>query len=273
MIKVIAFDVDGTLTCSNNELNPFLHQKILGLMDQGIHVVLCTGRPYEDLKAFQNKNDFYTHAIILNGAVMLDPDQNMHNFKYMDQTIAQNVCQVLQSLDLPFVCYTETKNIEYSCSKMSYGDVMLMRLGQDSDLHDLLNSFTLVDDQFKYEKIFKIETVFEDLSTIDQAREALETIEGIHVVSSMNFNLEITLSKTNKGKSLLEYVESLGFDQSNVLVFGDSENDRTMFELFPHCVFVANEENDFDYPAQYRCKSCQENGIYEFLEQNQSLFE
>lgn len=273
MIKVLAFDVDGTLTCSNNELNPLLHQKIDELIAKGIHVVLSTGRPYEDLKTFQNKNDFYTDAIILNGAVMLDPRQKLYNFKYMDQSIAKNVCQVLQSLDLPFICYTETCNIEYPCSKMSYGDVMLMYLGQDSDIRDLLDSFVRVDDQFDHEKIFKIETVFEDLNAIDQARKALEKIEGIHVVSSMNFNLEITLAKTNKGKSLFEHIESLGYDKSEVLVFGDSENDRSMFELFPHCVFVENEENNFDYPSLYRCKSCRDNGIFEFLEQNQSLFE
>lgn len=273
MIKVLAFDVDGTLTCANNELDPSLHKQLNELSQRGIHIVLCTGRPFEDLKAFQTKNDFYLPAIILNGAVMLDPAQKMYNFKYMDQTTAKNVCEVLRSLDLPFICYTEANNIEYPCSKMRYGDVMLMQLGQESDLRDLLDSFVLVDDQFDHEKIFKIETVFEDLNKIDQTRKALEKIDGIHVVSSMNFNLEITLSKTSKGQSLLEYIESLGYDQSDVLIFGDSENDRSMFELFEHSVLVENEENEFDYPSRYRCKSCRENGVFEFLKQNLSLFE
>lgn len=273
MIKVLAFDVDGTLSCANNEINRSLHDHLNELRKQGIHIVLCTGRPYEDLRAFQANNDFYTPAILLNGAVISDLDQGMHKVQYLDQTIAKNVCEVLQGLDLPFLCYTEANNIEYPCSQMRYGDVLLMRLGQERYLIEFINSFVLVGDQFDYEKIFKIKTVFEDLNKIDQARKELEKIDGIHVVSSMNFNLEITSSKTNKGKSLLEYIESLGYSQSDVMIFGDSENDRSMFELFEHSVLVANEKNQFDYPSQYRCKSCRENGVFEFLKQNQSLFE
>lgn len=273
MIKVLAFDVDGTLTCANNELDPSLRQKLVVLSKKGMHIVLSTGRPYEDLKAFQNKNGFYTHAIMLNGAVMLDPDQNLYNFKYMDQMIAKQVCQVLEHLDLPFICYTKENNIEYPCSKMSYGNVMLMRLGQNSDIRNLLDSFVLIDDQFDHEHVFKIETVFEDLTEIEKARKALETITGIHVVSSMNFNLEITLSSVSKGQSLLEHIESLGYDESEVLVFGDSENDRSMFERFTHCVLVENEENDFEYPSLYKCNSCKDNGVFDFLEQNSYLFE
>ena len=50
------------------------------------------------------------------------------------------------------------------------------------------------------------------------------------------------------------------------MVFGDSENDRSMLEVFKHSVLVKNPNNDFKVNTKYIARSCQEDGVAEFLE-------
>lgn len=266
MIKVLAFDIDGTLSYKANSITPTLRNELNRLQEEGFRIILATGRPYEDLLTFQRKNDFYTEAILLNGAAIIDQKQKLGFFQYIDQRIVKSVCEVLRGFDVPFVCFTSKGNFEYICSRMRYGDVMKKYLGDESELKDLIDSFVFVDKQvFNYEEVFKIEIMFENLHEIGKVKDALSKIKQIQVVSSMNFNLEITSSSTNKGKILKNYIESLGYQEDEVMIFGDSENDRSMFELFSNSVLVENPENDFSCSHKYKALPCKEDGVAIFL--------
>lgn len=54
--------------------------------------------------------------------------------------------------------------------------------------------------------------------------------------------LDILAKGTNKGKTLLKLIEHLGFDQSKVLVAGDTMNDHSLFETGLNGVVLANAE-------------------------------
>lgn len=62
--------------------------------------------------------------------------------------------------------------------------------------------------------------MFEDISLVDQVREALKAVSGIDVVSSMNFNLEITPDYINKASALQEYVRYEEINEDEVMVLG-----------------------------------------------------
>lgn len=267
MIKVLAFDVDGTLTHANNEMSPTLNEMLHVLMKRGLKILLVTGRPYEDLKPFQEKNHFFTPAIVLNGAVMMNEKHEIQMCKYMNKTIVKKVAETLQAADLPFVCYTKKGNIEYTCSKKSYGELLKYYLDDEDEIQSLIDSFHFVDASFDHDEVFKLEVLFEDLSRIQEIKEKLKEIQGIHVTTSMNFNLEITALDTTKGAVLSEYIQMQGYHQDEVMIFGDSENDITLFELFENTVFVENPKNHFHPSSKYRALSSEEDGVYLFLKE------
>lgn len=268
MIKMLAFDVDGTITAGNNEITPRLRAIFDQLEKKGLKLVLATGRPYEDLYPLKKKNDFFPATVLLNGAMVRDEKDNKIFAHYMSSDLVEAVCKILQQFDVPFVCFTKDKNVVYQNSKQTYGQVLGLYLpDSELEMHGLIDSLVSVEKtDFNYEETLKIEALFEDMSLVDQAREALKDVTGIDVVSSMNFNLEITPDYINKANALQEYVKYEDINEDEVMVFGDSENDRSMLEAFKYSVLVKNPNNDFKVNTKYIARSCQEDGVAEFLE-------
>ena len=240
MIKMLAFDVDGTITAGNNEITPKLRAIFDQLEKKGLKLVLATGRPYEDLYPLKKKNDFFPATVLLNGAMVRDEKDNKIFAHYMSIDLVEAVCKILQQFDVPFVCFTKDKNVVYQSSKQTYGQVLGIYLpDSELEMHGLIDSLVSVEET---------------------------DVTGIDVVSSMNFNLEITPDYINKASALQEYVKYEDINEDEVLVFGDSENDRSMLEAFKHSVLVKNPNNDFKVNTKYIARSCQEDGVAEFLE-------
>ena len=55
MIKLIALDTDGTLLNSKNKILPSTKAAIRKALDQGVKVVLCSGRPIAGLAHFMKE--------------------------------------------------------------------------------------------------------------------------------------------------------------------------------------------------------------------------
>ena len=66
MIKMLAFDVDGTITAGNNEITPRLRAIFDQLEKKGVKLVLATGRPIRRLYPLKKKNDFFPATVLLN---------------------------------------------------------------------------------------------------------------------------------------------------------------------------------------------------------------
>lgn len=103
----------------------------------------------------------------------------------------------------------------------------------------------------------------------------LKEIEGkiqknpnLAVASSFANNLEITDAKAQKGPVLKEYIESLGYTMDEVMVFGDSMNDYSMFSMdFGATVAMENADERIKAVAKYVTKSNIEDGVAYTIEQ------
>ena len=80
----------------------------------------------------------------------------------------------------------------------------------------------------------------EDMLAITQSLAKLD----VHVVYSSDLHLDVLPNGVNKGLAARFLAERLGIPDSNVVVCGDSGNDRALFEEgFPGIV-VGNAQND-----------------------------
>ena len=52
MIKLIAIDMDGTLLDPSHEITPRVRASVIAAREQGIRIVLATGRPYSGVKPY-----------------------------------------------------------------------------------------------------------------------------------------------------------------------------------------------------------------------------
>ncbi len=79
-------------------------------------------------------------------------------------------------------------------------------------------------------------------------------------------DIEVTVKGVNKGNALLAYCRKLGISKEEVIVFGDSENDLSMFRVFPHSYAMANSEEETKRKAAHVALSNEEDGVAAVIE-------
>ena len=125
----------------------------------------------------------------------------------------------------------------------------------------------IFDAQIKTQKIFIFS---EEQNKLKNIKEFLKKRQDITVTSSAPWNIEITDRQANKGAMLEQIAEYYGWSKEEVLVFGDGNNDISMFEKFPHSRAMGNaveslkknaekviESNRDDAVAQEVCRLLQ----------------
>lgn len=266
MIKLLAFDVDGTLTTTSNEMSDVLKQTLSIIQQKGIEIILASGRPLVDLRAFLVKNDLQFPAVILNGAAILTKEKEIRNCHCLKEETVNKICTILQENDIPFVCYGKHQSVDFPSTALSFANMMEKYLEDDESLDDLFVSYSAYDeDSFQTDHVLKIEAGIEDPDKMKQIRQLLSVFDDIHMVSSMTFNLEITSHHADKGKALFNYMEERGYEKEEVMVFGDSENDIAMFQQFPNSVLVENQKDGIAYQTAYTTGPCEDDGVARFL--------
>ena len=78
--------------------------------------------------------------------------------------------------------------------------------------------------------IEKLRLTFGDPMLQEKIREALMDMGGLKIVYGASYNIELNTSTGNKGHALMRFAEQIGLTMSQVMAFGDSENDLTMLE-------------------------------------------
>ncbi|WP_373755851.1 HAD family hydrolase, partial [Jeotgalibaca porci] len=77
MIKLVAIDIDGTLVNEEKIMTAKVKEAIHAAMDQGVKIVLCTGRPIMGIKPYLDELGIYKEddfVISQNGAVITRTD-------------------------------------------------------------------------------------------------------------------------------------------------------------------------------------------------------
>ncbi len=85
--------------------------------------------------------------------------------------------------------------------------------------------------------------------------------KGITVTSSSVHNIEITSEAASKGKMLKKAAEFFKVSEEDVVVFGDGENDESMFWEFGHSRAVKNAVPNICFLAEKIIDSNRNNGV------------
>ena len=73
--------------------------------------------------------------------------------------------------------------------------------------------------------------------------------------------MEITGKDADKGNMLKTAIEYYGIDKDELLVFGDGENDRVMFESFPHSRAMGNASDELKKIAEKVIETNKNSGV------------
>lgn len=259
-IECCVCDLDGTLLNSAMILSGSSISAIRQLQNNGIMVVLATGRNDLYVKDIAHQLGISTPIISCNGGLVR----------------WQNTGEVLYSKHIPSPA--DRKIIEYCLAKdydftVSSYDCMYYQKNSERvnvfhqynakvqskfrvPLKELVDAETLPLGQLLKLFIWKL-----NASQIAEFSQLHNHDGALTLVSSEKNGFDIMAQDTSKGRALQFLAEKYSINLAKTVVFGDNYNDISMMELVGHPIAVANAEKAVKQAAAYVTLSNNEDGV------------
>lgn len=261
-IRMIAFDMDGTVLYDGDEISDKLQGILKRAIDQGIYVVPCTGRGLCEMPRTVKALGI-THSATANGALIRDERQ--------DQVLHTNLIPWEMAAEI----YHELKKIDAFVTV--HIDGLVYFKGDDEqyvrDLYHLCEyipvHLTMDAEALVREKQRDLEKVYARSHTEEEHRQIMEVISGRYPLfysSSAVGNMEFSALDCSKGTALQWLCDHLGVDPSQVVAFGDGENDKEMLRFAGIGVAMDNGNALCKEAADVVIGTCSEDAVADYLE-------
>lgn len=258
MYKLIALDMDGTLLNSQKLISPRTKQAIEQARQQGIKVVLASGRPIdgmrdklEELKLTTNDD----YVLYYNGSMVANvgTGEIIHQ-QIIDGKAAKRIALLAQQWGLNTHAFSQI-----------YG-LITPKISQYTELEANINGLNVTEMDFQQladdHPIIKAMIVGEP-AKLSQAIEQLpiQWRQEFTVVQSAPFFLEFLNTASNKGIGVQAIAEHLGIQANEVICMGDAENDHHMLHYAGLGIAMENAMEETKRIADHITLSNDQDGV------------
>ena len=228
--RIFAFDMDGTILNSKDQIMPETIDALKVLRKEGHHTIIVTGRPYEDImRSISEHKDLFDFFVANNGTYFADGEENFFYDSELDKGILADMIE------------QGTKN---NCFIAIHGSKGAVR----SQLREFNGSFEDKD----YEEFAKFRNEFISREELEKfaadnrlmqmsLRSDAKTIANlepyfadkysdkvdVHIANDVY--LDINPLNVDKFKGIQKVMKHAGW-KGDVIAFGDSGNDLHMLE-------------------------------------------
>lgn len=261
MIKMIALDLDNTLLNSEKEISARNERVLKALHDRGTHVVLCTGRPinaiwpYIEQLGLTQPDDF---TITFNGGLVINNVTKEHMFELgMAKQDLQPLFDFVKEEHLPLDVLDFAKVYELSDQPGSIYRTVLKHIEfQNTPMADLPDTtFSKAVMAIPAERLSKV-----------IAHLPAELKERYHAVQSQEMIMEFLPKRVDKHVGLKALLDHFGDDFSNLMAFGDADNDLGMIKAAGQGIVMANGLPEVKAAATALTDSNDDDGVATYCE-------
>lgn len=261
-IKVIFVDIDRTLTDNNKQVTKDNSAAIKEAVENGIKVVLCSGRgTYFAVKKSKDANAS-NYVILNNGAQIYDYEKEESIFEDpIPSNIVFKLIKKLSEEDIEYILNTPT---------FRYGSP---KLDRRLDVRDktLLNI-----EQVKEEKILQVVGETKDFDSMDKLIKVVESFPELKISNLSRSYLEgkrdekryyadINLNTVNKGVGINKFLEFFNLTKEQSVCFGDYINDLDMFDACGTKVAMENGCDEVKQKADFVTLTNEESGVAYYI--------
>lgn len=254
MVKVIFFDIDGTLFSHKQKRIP---QSTIDALDalkkKSIKRVIASGRHKQELLSMGfNYSDFDAY-ILMNGQIILDNKFNVISGNPVIGESKEILVKLFNEKEVPIQLNDEDKLY------INFINDVVIKAQEDIN--------TPLQDILEYDgKDIYLSTVFsKDIS------EVKKKLPDCSFTSWNNFASDIVSKGSSKSKAIEEYIKMNNIDVSETMAFGDGENDMEMISFVQTGVAMGNAINKLKEIADDVCKDIDEDGIANYLKEKKII--
>ncbi len=223
-MKLIVTDLDGTLLTNDKKITDYTRESLKNFYNQGIEIVIATGRGYFSTKDIKNTIGIPMFMICNNGANIYDKNEKIIHSTKISKEIVKELVKDFEKFKVDYRIFY---GINYYYPK--YGVVDIKRSEYKGSVIQDIN------DCEDSEKILVVESnreLFEKFK--DYAVKKYGDI--LEVVASSHDCLDFNAKGCNKKEGLVKVLEHYNISSDDIIAFGDSENDYKMLKYVGHGV-------------------------------------
>ncbi len=257
--KLVVCDLDGTLLNSAEEISQENKKAVNMLKDAGIEFAIATGRHDLIAAKYIYDLDIKTPLIACNGALIKDVRRKRVLYeKLIPSDIAARVINYCKTNYFDYLVYTPDA-IYYSEDSQRVNVVMNYNKSVKEELR--AKTYKIRDLDISRDKIIKILIASQEDKIIEKLDNDINQDNSLTIVSSGNGLIDIMRSGASKGNALLILCDKLGILPKETVVFGDSHNDISMFEVAGLAIAPENAEEEVKKAADYVTLSNDMSGV------------
>ena len=263
--KLVAMDVDGTLTNSDGKIPEENKKVIKHLNEKGVRFVISTGRNDVEIARLAYELGIEPLIIGCNGATVRNlSTHETYVYKYMSTTALENLFSVayenkismrLTSLDYLYLTFPE---FDFFDSKRERRPSTYERTMIAENVYNVIDNY----EQFSAynDKIIKA-VVINNHEKVLLFQEMAKKIPGLTGFRSSLTCLDVINEHASKGTALKTLAEKLKIAQNEVIAIGDGENDIPMLEYAGMAISMENGEEAVKDAADFITKTHDEAGL------------
>lgn len=261
-------DLDGTLMQNDKSLSEYTINVLNGLIDEGMNITYATARTFSSAWKITKDIHFSLPVITRNGTVLanqaLKTETEILSFSDREIAMLKELLQDTVSHSGFVTAYFDNEMTKrYRSDNLSAGmknyildhtdDKRMNALACDEDLFDgVVTYVTIIDTKEILAPIYDIVSKYDSWECVLQK----DTYGD-------DYWLEICPQGATKAKAILRCMK--GNNCENVVAFGDSVNDLSMFEVADEAYAVANALPEVKEKATKVIDSNEENGVAKCL--------
>ncbi len=233
MIKLFAFDIDGTLLDNNSNLPYSSIDAIKKLEDAGIKVVLASGRVFSSVKHIQKLLGITGPIVSTNGSLISFDGEQIYKSYYIDSELLDKLYEFCIEYNLDFHFYDEEN---YYSNRLNLDRIKHLKIENDFGMNYQVD-LIIKSDPVSYLKSQGKKAVKFQVSGIDEKAKPREYFidllvdkfgHDLYITASGDHLIEIGNKNATKWTSIEKISEKLGIYNSEIAAIGDAYNDIPM---------------------------------------------
>lgn len=261
--KIIALDIDGTLTNSSKKITKATLDKIIEIQEKGHIVAIASGRPLPGIRQVADTirlQEFGGYVLAFNGGRIINYKTGEIIYQAcLDNEKVKEVYDYALSVDAGMVTYE--------------GDVVITgtRIDDYMEMEAGLNHMEL-----RYIKTFRDYITFPLnkclMTAPDEKAHTMELelskryTDCFSIFRSEPFFVEIMPKNVHKATSLAKLLEYLNMDKKDLIACGDGYNDLSMIEYAGVGVAMGNAQQIVKDAADFVTLTNDEDGLVPVIE-------
>lgn len=256
--KILALDIDGTLTNSKKEINPAVFNAVRRLQNADIPVLLVSGRPEKGIEHVARELGFYEYGgyvFAYNGGKIIN---KKNGEVILNQTLPKDmvlpVCRYIKDKNVTILTYdgddivTENPDDKYAMKEITLTHMNVRKVDDfEKAMSFPVNKFLITGEPDYLAEL--VEEMAEEFSP------------RLNIFRSEPYFIEVVPTGIDKALSLSKLLEMFGLSKENLVACGDGHNDVTMIDYAGMGVAMENACDEVKRVANYITKSNDEDGV------------